>query len=431
MYKKNFKDNESISDFLKNLSEVFVYKGTVCILATGITVVVARSFTVSEFAKIGIINILSYLLCMPMIMGANNSMYKMLPASTEKEKDELIMVSITGNAIFAIVLCFLYLHLYKYVSVYIKLTRREWMICIATAFAANICALTESFLRGRKKYVTICKIKLVSVVLNLMVLLIFLFIFKEKDPKYYFCSLIISQFVFCGLAVARSNISCIGKIRWETVKRVYVYGVASTFGTLTVGAIFSSDILFVQYFCDNETVGVYTAYQGFLKNIFAVLFFEIFMVVFLPSIAQADHAELQREIRKRSILIFFFVSAGSVIIMSFFIILFGAGYALNSTYVILSSVGMATYAIFQLYLSVTTMKGSKSAFKVGIMIASVLPISFCVQIYMTRNWHVVGALAGAFLSNLLMIFTFEAMRILDNLYTKSTLLIQKHGGSSK
>lgn len=416
--KKYLESNVSAGEFLKNISQVFAYKGIVYVLITLITVIAARSFAISEFGQVGVINALSYLLAVPMIMGINNSMYKFLPSCGEEEKDELILASMIGNVFFSLLSWCIYFFIYKYVFYYVKLTWHEWIICIVVTFTVNLYSLTESFLRGRKKYGAICRIKLVSTILNLIILLMFLLVFDKKSADYYFLSFIIGQTLFCGLAIASSNISNVKKIRLETLRKVYSYGLASTFSMLGITIIFSSDIFLIHYFCNAETVGLYSAYQGFIKNIFSVLFFEIFSVVFLPAIAQADYKQLKYIIRRYSIHILCLVSAGSAAMISFFIMLFGASYTLNPAYIALSSAGIAVYTVFQLYLSVCTMEGRKSAFKIGMAIMMVLPICLCIQVYAIKSRQMAGGLVSVLLTNLLLILALEVMHYVDGILYK-------------
>lgn len=407
-YCKFIKRNRLIKEFLTNFSKILIYKTFTSLILTIITIITARTVTPSEFGQIGIINNIAYLLFVPMILGVHSSMYKFLPISKETERNELIFLSIVGSSLSISLFVLIFLGVFPFFIRELNITDYLWKIGIIMTVLVSSNVLSESYLRGQKLFGEICKYRLIASIVNLILILLFYFGFHRKSMHYFFKSLAASQILFTILAMFRIRVKMLTKANWTSVKKVYQYGINTSISMFLGGLIFVSDLFFVNYFCSPEEVGLYNAYQGFIKNIFSVLFYEVFMVVFLPVIAESNYNQLvKRKVQVYLPVVMIMIITCSSLAIIFFIKLFGHNYQLNYPYVALSSISIALYAIYQIKLSIYNMEGDKSALMTGITLLINLPFLLFLQFIATKYWGMTGALVSVVFTNLLLIVGME------------------------
>ncbi|OPX43310.1 polysaccharide biosynthesis protein [Ruminiclostridium hungatei] len=406
---RNLINNSDYRDFLTSINRVFFFKVIVYLITTIIIVLTARTLTPSQFGRTGVISNIAYLLFVPMILAVHSAMYKFLPESDNKERNELISISALGSLIsipiFSIVLLFINRLILKQLNIPVN----EWKMAILLTVFLSLSTISESYLRGQKKFNSICYFKLFSSVINLMLIIICFFVLNIKSLEIYVYSLIISHLVFTLLALTKTGVTKMCKVSWAGVKKVYTYSFSNILSMFLGGVTLSSDLFFVNYFCSPSTVGLYNAYQGFVKNIFSVLFYEVFLVVFLPFLAKANYLRLGKNIKRYIPVIIAVVMVGSGLLTMIFIFLFGQNYKLNLIYILLSSLGIALYTIYQIYVYVYNIEGSKRAMFTGLSTLAVLPLALGIQYYLTRFYSMKGALISVVLTNFLLILSLKIM----------------------
>lgn len=401
-------ESQSFKDFLINFNEVLIYKIIASLFATIVMIITARTITPSEFGQLGIINTLSNLFFVPMLLGVHNSMYKYLPTSGETERSELIFYSTLGGALSISLSVAVFLGIFPFLVRQLNISNYLWETGVIMTVLVCSNVLSESYLRGEKLFNAICKFKLIASIANFLLVVLFYLGFHQKNWRYYFLSLAASQILFTLLALIRLKIKILTAFNWEIIKKIYRYGINSSLSTFLGGFIFLSDVFFVNYFCSPEKVGMYNAYQGFIKNTFSVFFYDVFLVVFLPLIAQSNYNQLvKKKIRVYLPVILIVIITGSALAIIVFIKLFGENYQLNYLYVALSAISIGLYTIYQLSLSIYNMEGNKSALLTGITILLVLPFSLVLQFLATKYWGMTGTLMSVVLTNLLLILSME------------------------
>lgn len=400
--------NPAIRDFLANINKVLIYKTIACLLLAIVVIISARVLTQSEFGHVGIVNNISYLLFVPMILGIHGSMYKFLPISSKTERKELIFFSALISLITISLFSILLWNLSPSLTMKLNISHHIWKIGIIMTVLFSFTSLSESYLRGQRLFDDICIFKLVSSITNLLLILIFYFGFNQKKLECYLLSTAISYVLFTALAMFKIKLTIPTRVNWAMIKKIYTYGINSSLNMFIGGFIFISDIFFVNYFCSPETVGLYNAYQGFLKNIFSVLFYEVFLVVFLPFIAQSNNNQLMKQKVKVYIpIILIIVIAGSGLANILFLKLFGERYQLNYLYLALSSLSIALYTIYQINLAIYIMEGNRSTLITGFTIFSVSPFILYLQFICTKYWNMIGTLVSIVLTNLVLIISME------------------------
>ncbi len=401
--------NSEYREFLTSINRVFFFKVIVYLITTIIIVLTARNLTPSQFGGTGVISNIAYLLFVPMLLAVHSAMYKFLPESDNKGRNELMSISALGSIISIPIFSMVLLFITRLISKQLNIPVNEWKMAILLTVFLSLSTISESYLRGQKKFNFICYFKLFSSIINLLLIIICFFVLGIKSLETYVYSLIISHLIFTVLALTRSGAvqACIFKVSWASVKKVYIYSFSNILSMFLGGVTLSSDLFFVNYFCSPSTVGVYNAYQGFVKNIFSVLFYEVFLVVFLPFLAKADHRRMAKSIKRYIPVIIAVVMAGSGLLTMLFIFLFGQNYKLNLVYIVLSSSGIALYAIYQIYVYVYNIEGSKRAMFTGLSTLAILPLALGLQYYFTRFYSMRGALISVVLTNLLLILSLK------------------------
>ncbi|PYG87851.1 O-antigen/teichoic acid export membrane protein [Ruminiclostridium sufflavum DSM 19573] len=404
---KHIISNSDYRDFLTSINRVFFFKVIVYLITTIIIVLTARTLTPSQFGRTGVISNIAYLLFVPMILAVHSAMYKFLPESDAKDRKELMSIAALGSLISIPVFSISLLFINKLILKQFNIPFNEWQLAILLTIFLSLSTISESYLRGHRKFNSICLFKLFSAVINLVLIIICFFVLNIKSFEIYVYSLIISHLVFTALALTRAKIFKICKISLSGIKKVYIYSFSNILSMFLGGVTFSSDLFFVNYFCSSSTVGVYNAYQGFVKNIFSVLFYEVFLVVFLPFLAKANHRGLVKSIRRYIPVIIAAVMIGSGLLTIIFILLFGQDYKLNLIYIVLSSLGIALYTIYQIYVYVYNIEGSKRAMLTGLSTLAILPFALGLQYYLVRFYDMKGALISVVLTNLLLILSLK------------------------
>jgi O-antigen/teichoic acid export membrane protein len=100
----------------------------------------------------------------------------------------------------------------------------------------------------------------------------------------------------------------------------------------------------------------------------------------------------------------------SALFIAFTILLLGKQYTLNLAYILLSSLGISLYTLFQVHYSIVSMEGEKGALSALSCILSVLPIALILQIILIRSYLIPGAMVAAVVTNLLLVISIHYFR---------------------
>jgi O-antigen/teichoic acid export membrane protein len=171
-------------------------------------------------------------------------------------------------------------------------------------------------------------------------------------------------------------------------------------GILFTALLYNSDIIILNYFSfDKEKIGIFASYQGIIKLVFYVGFYEIFTVVFLPTIANMDRKAFFYKINNLSWLIFIIVFFSAALIIIICLLIFGKKYVFSPIYLLMSSISIGIFTLYQINNALITMEGEKGARWSFLVSLSVLPVSFFLQILFTKLWGVSGIMAALILTN--------------------------------
>jgi O-antigen/teichoic acid export membrane protein len=395
-------------DFLKNIGVVFIFK--CCAFAMNYVVLIWAAIKLGpvEFGKIGIVANLAVFLTLIMVFGTPNAMYLYLPRSDHYQKKCLISTTSLGNLLTIGLLGTFLLKINHWVCSYCHIAPQIWQIGILFTISNSFYIVTESFLRGQKEYYAISIFKFISTLIFFVgMVILFRFYSTIKFSDYYL--VMIFSFVLFGVMVLLKKGFFFGGFSISLAKQIYSYGGINMLNSLLTALLTSTDIFFVNYFYPGRDVGVYSIYQGFVKNIFQVLFFEVFTVVFLPTIASMDKRILYQNINKYFMWLLIGVIMGIGSISTITVAFFGNKYAFNLLYITLGAVGIGFYTIFQIYNSIFSMDGHKGAGLCLIPLAVMLPFSLLLQLLFTKWYGIGGTMTAVMIIDILLVLIFRIL----------------------
>ena len=401
-----------LKSFVKSLGGLFVFNRLSSVLMMFIGIMTARILGPVEYGKIGLVGSVAGFLYIPILMGANNSMYKYLPECGAGQCQKLMNTALIGNILTAAFWGGIFFSAGPLAAKYFHIPPQIWQLGVGFTIILTFNTLTESFLRGQKKYTTIATIKFSSTaIFFLMILLLFLCLpnLKADFSTFYFCN-ISSQIFFIAWAIWRAGIRLTKfQISWPVVRQIYSLGTIVMVNMLLTAIINSSDIFIVNYFYPGRAVGLYNVYQGFVKNLFTVMFFEVFAVVFLPTIATMDKTVLYQKFNRY---IYWFIPIITVItgiMTALTVLMFGKEYTLSLVYIVLVSLSIGLYSVFQMFNCIFSMEGNQGAKLCLIPLAVTVPCSLLLQFFLTKFWGITGMMIAVLLTNLMLVFIFKVV----------------------
>jgi O-antigen/teichoic acid export membrane protein len=399
--------SENIKEFINNLGIVFIYRIIGAVFSTVIAILAAKFLGPARYGQIGLVNNISTILLLPVLFGINSSMYKYLPDCDQSENDRLKAVALSGNTVLIIVFGLFYFNIGHWVEHSFKIPVKIWHLGIIATIVLDLYTLSESFIRGQKKFFLLARLKLVCNTTFFLLFLFFQYYFKMMDVQCYFYIFFGSEVLFFILALYKSDFHSF-PLSGPVFKKIYAYSALNMFNSMLLILINSSDLFIINYFFPGREVGIYSIYQGFVKNLFSIMFYEVFAVVFLPTIAKLNKKQLYITIRKLIPALWLMVVVATAAFTVLIVSLSGKEYALNMGYVLLVSSGIGFYTIFHIYNSIFSMEGTRGAKLCLIPLAITLPISLVIQYKFTEYWGITGTMIAVTISNLFLVTIFIA-----------------------
>lgn len=397
--------------FVKNIGKLFVFNRFYSVFGAVTGIIAARMLGPVEFGKIGLIGSIGGYLFIPVLLGANNSMYKYLPDSDQTQTKKLIGTALSGNLLAMVLFGVLFLSLKEIITGALRFSPGIWTAAVIMAVIIAFNSLSESFLRGQKKYSLIGRLKLANSIVFFVLILGLYFVYGKADYRsYYFCNILATLFfIVSAITMSGFRFSWLGFSR-SSAKKIYSLGLIVMLNMLFSNIINTSDTLIVNYFFpESHELGIYNVYQGSAKHQFVIMFFEVFAVVFFPTIAQLDKKTLYKKINKYLYWLIPLAMAGCGAMLIMTVFFYGSEYKLNLLYVFLVSVSVGIYSMFQIYNCMFSLEGNKGARLCLIPLAITIPISLILQFFFTKWWGILGTMVAVLITNILLVFIFKLL----------------------
>ncbi|QFG21452.1 lipopolysaccharide biosynthesis protein [Actinomadura sp. WMMB 499] len=274
---------------------------------------------------------------------------------------------------------------------------------LVLAFAMTLNHLTESFLRGRRRFALVARLKAVIAVAYLGGASWCLLGAGITDPDFYLAALTGTYAGFALAALAAVRIpprAWTGAWSAAEARAQYRLGAYVTVIAALTGVLFGLDVIFLNHWADRADVGVYSIYNGFPKRLLGVVFTDGIGLALLPALAVADtRAVLRRLVRLAPL-----VAAGTALVAfaasTVLFPLLGGEYPYSLVLMGLSAAGIGLHAVFNLYSVALSMDGLRGARVLIACLAVATPAALALQAACIARWGLHGGLAGFALGNL-------------------------------
>jgi len=270
---------------------------------------------------------------------------------------------------------------------------------LALALAMTVNQLTDSFLRGLRKFVFVARLKLAVAIAYLGGSSYCLLVLGISDAEFYLVALIVTNVIFAIVAAAGFDVV---PRSWSPAlaRSLYRHGAYVTGIAALTAVLFGVDVILLNHWAEPADVGVYSVYNGFPKRLLGVVFTEGIGLVLLPTMALMDKPSLLRRIRRLAPAVFLgaaVVSFGASAVL--FLVLRG-GYPYSLGLMALSAAGIGAHTVFNLYFFALSMDGVRGARVFIACLALGSPAALACQAAFIAWWGLVGALVAFPLTNL-------------------------------
>lgn len=411
---KPYINHKFYRSFFSNLGIVFVFRFTTAVLSMVAIIFTVRNCGVIAMGNIGMVQNTANFLIIPIICGINSSIIKYLPLYEDKQNDEFIGTVLIWNTVLAIVLVTIYI-IFK--GIFCKITNLStdlWIYSVILALTLNFATVFESVLRAKKSFFSLGTLKMISTIIFFAIVVVS--VFKTKNYYFYIFGFIIYQAIFAVLTIKKIGIKKSG-FSIKISRIIYEYGAINMVSWVLSYILFSVDLFVINHYCSTYDVGIFSLYQTNVRNIFNILFYDIFLVVFLPTIAGMDKVKIYKKIISIIPLLipFAIITNFAIGIVLFF--LYGHNYQFNLTYIILVSVSTAFHFIYLVFNSVFGMEGKKGALMCLTVLGIPMPLLIAANIVFIKFYGITGAMVCSLLTQLVLIaviILFIKSRFLKN-----------------
>jgi len=401
--------NNAILSFAKGLSAVTVFKAASFMMSITVSVIIARTLGPEATGTIGVVQTAANFLIIPMVMGVSASASKYFPSADETEKKEMMSTVLLMNVLLVIIFSFAYLSISSLVTDTLKLIAEDlWQYSIVIAVIINLGCITEGFMRGSKSFYQIGLYRFVSLAVFLLIVIWRVLVNKSISMHHYFSAVCVYQMVFAILAFLHLRIRPTAFSHKYAV-RLYRYGIATMFCWALTSIVSGIDIFMVKYFCSARDVGIFSAYVLNAKTIFNLLFFDMFLIVFQPTIADIDKTYLIQKLDKWTVVLFPAFITGASFLTVLVILLFGSQFPLRPEYILFTALGMALSGLCQLYGAIVAMEGNHGVRLCLISTALTTPVLAFIQYFCIRFNGIDGAVLSYAAIHLLNLIFFRLL----------------------
>lgn len=400
-----FSDKRTVTD----TSIVFLGNVTSYGMILLASVIAARRWGAAEYGNIALVNSLATFLFIPMSLGLNHSMNRFIPVASRTDQRTLFGHALMGGLVNSAIVCGVLLMSYDWLVARIHISLELLFFGVALAIASTFYGLAEALLRGMKHFVAIATLRLSSTAAFLLLFLILIAGSELQSFRLYSSLYTASLLVFAIAVVVAWPPRIVAEL--SRFKSIYGFGALLTGNGLVTVLVLYGDVLLLNVLLERQDIGVYAAYQTLARQLFIVFFNELFLVVFLPSMATADKQRLYRSIRQSLVGIFTASLIAVGLTVGVMMKALGRTFPWDLSYIAITSVGIAFLTLFQILNSLVSMDGDRGARKALVSVAAVLPVAVAAQVWGARSCGLRGAmLAATATSFLLFVSIFLAAR---------------------
>ncbi|GII05586.1 oligosaccharide flippase family protein [Planobispora takensis] len=378
--------------------------------AAATTLLIARGAGAAAFGHFTLVLSIALIVAVGMLMSLNYVMYQELPRAQAPDRPALTTTALLSTAALGTVLTLAGVLAAPPLTALLGVDFRTLCFSLALALALTANQLTESFLRGLKRYALTAGLKLAVAVAYLAVSAYCLLVLEIRDAELYLVALIATNFVFAAVAV--TGFEVVPK-SWSPAlaRSLYRHGAYVTAVTALATVLFGIDVIFLNHWAGRADVGVYSVYNGFPKRLLGVVFTEGIGLALLPAMATMDKPALLRRIGRIAPAVGAATAVFAFAASAVFFLLLRAEYPYEPGLMALSAAGIGAHTVFNLYSVALLMDGVRGAKVLITSLAAGMPAGLACQAALTAWQGLTGALVAFILANLILIVAVVAVAV--------------------
>ncbi|MGC5009911.1 lipopolysaccharide biosynthesis protein [Streptosporangium sp. DT93] len=371
-------------------------------IAAATTLVVARGIGAAAFGHFTVVLSIALIVTVAMLTSLNYVMFQELPRAEPADRPALVTTALFSTLVLGTVLFAAGMLAAPLLTPALGVDTRTLAFGLALALSMTVNQLTESFLRGLKRFTLVSSLKLAVAVAYLGGSAYCLLVLGIEDAEVYLSALIVTNLVFAVMAVAGSGVA---PRSWSPAlaRSLYRHGAYVTVIATFTAVLFGVDVIFLNHWAGKADVGVYSLYNGFPKRLLGVVFTDGIGLVLLPMMATMAKPALMRKVARLAPAV-----AGVTTVFSFaaslvFFLVMGEEYPYSVGLMALASVGIGAHTAFNLYFVALSMDGVRGAKVFIACLAAGTPAALACQALCIAWWGLVGGLIAFALSNLILV----------------------------
>jgi O-antigen/teichoic acid export membrane protein len=370
--------------------------------AAATTLVIARGIGAAAFGHFTVVLTIALIVTVGMLMSLHFVMYQALPRAEPADRPALVTAALFSTLVLSVGVVAAGLLASPVLTALLGVDLRTLCFALALALAMALNQLTESFLRGLKKFVLVANLKLAVAVAYLAAAGFGLLVLGIRDVELYLVALIAMYAIFALLALVASEVV---PRSWSASRAsaLYRHGAYVTAIAALMAVLFGVDVILLNQLADRYDVGVYSVYNGFPRRLLVVVLTEGVAVVLLPTLATADKPDLLRRIGRIGPAVGAAMAVLSFAASAVFFLVLRDDYPYSFGLMALSALGIGAHTVLHLYFFALSMDGVRGARVFIACLAAGLPVGLACQAAFIAWWGLVGALVAFALTNLLLV----------------------------
>ncbi|MFC6084212.1 lipopolysaccharide biosynthesis protein [Sphaerisporangium aureirubrum] len=375
--------------------------------AAATTLVIARGIGAAAFGHFTLVLSIALIATVAMLTSLNYVMFQELPRAEPADRPALVTTALFSTLVLGTALFAAGMLAAPLLTAALGVDTRTLAFGLALALSMTVNQLTESFLRGLKRFRLVAALKLAVAVAYLAGSAYCLLVLGIVDAEVYLGALIVTNLVFAVVAVAGFEVA---PRSWSPAlaRSLYRHGAYVTAIATFTAVLFGVDVIFLNHWAGRADVGVYSLYNGFPKRLLGVVFTDGIGLVLLPMLATTAKPALMRRIARLAPSV-----AGATAVFSFaaslvFFLVMGREYPYSVGLMALSAVGIGAHTVFNLYFVALSMDGVRGAKVFIACLAAGTPAALACQAVCIAWQGLIGGLVAFALSNLILVAVVAA-----------------------
>lgn len=360
-----FKDESQSSIliiFIKNFLLLFAFRGFGVIANLVVTILAGRTLSVELMSEYNLVINLSNIIVIPLVMGVNSSLLKILPESSPKDREDILGTVLIGNIALCLAVSVIGFLVTPLICRLPNLTPCSWYLAIALAIVTNGCILADTVLKVDERFTRLGVAKIAGSVFLLISYLTCILLFHDTDIYKYAVFNVIGQIVVLSVSVYK-----IAKIRFsfrkDIAKSMYKISFMYMLSWLLITGLNSADVFIISGMRPKYDSGIFSTYQAGIRNYFSIFYNDIFATVMLPVLINRgiDNKGLVKKVFRLLPVIFAVLCAGTTAVLLVLLFAFGQKYPVIWLFVFLEAAGIAFQGIYYFLNSLLVTEGREGA----------------------------------------------------------------------